>query len=79
VRSGVQLNDIWFYIFDATPTFIAVMAFAIILPYDLPYGGMFKEIGGRRKCQQNDDADDNETVCESEITNVELEDGLKNP
>jgi hypothetical protein len=54
------------YIFDAAPIFVGVMAFAILLPYDLRYGGMFRKPGAAESCgstksETQSPAEDNET------------------
>jgi hypothetical protein len=69
-RSGVQLNEAWLYIFDALPTFIGVLAFAIVLPYDLPHGRMFREGAKRRRrwCRRTDTEDGTQVITEPEIT-----------
>lgn len=79
VRSGVQLDDIWLYVWDSAPTFIGVMAFAIVLPYELPYGGMFKGILRHRRCPRNDYADESRIICEPKVTREEMEDESENP
>jgi hypothetical protein len=50
LRSGEKVDDVWFYVWDATPTFIGIMALAILLPYDLPYGETFRLVFRRRSC-----------------------------
>ena len=57
IRSGIELDDKWLYILDATPTFVGVMAFAIILPFDLPYAAMFKRGNCRRRDMEVGDAE----------------------
>ena len=43
----------WLYIADAAPTFVGVMAFALVLPYELNYIAMFKaRRRGRGRCQR---------------------------
>lgn len=44
------INEIWLYIFDVAPTFIAIMALAIVHPYDISYTAVFckkTQDGGR--------------------------------
>ena len=41
------IDEKWLYIFDVAPTFTAIMALAIIHPYELPYAAMFEKTGGR--------------------------------
>ena len=45
----MKTDEIWLYVFDATPMFIGVMAFALVLPYDLPYGHTFKLMSRRKR------------------------------
>ena len=45
VRYGIELEDKWLYILDATPTWVGVMALAAVSPFELPYAAMF-----RRRC-----------------------------
>jgi hypothetical protein len=49
IRTGVKIDEMWLYIFDTTPMFIGVMAFAIVLPYDIPYARMFKSMSRKAR------------------------------
>lgn len=69
IRSGIELDDKWLYILDATPTFVGVMAFAIILPFDMPYAAMAKKGNCRRRDMEVRDAEahrSNESNYENE-------------
>lgn len=45
IRKAERLNELWLYSGDVALTFIGVMAFAFVLPYELPYSSIFKKEG----------------------------------
>lgn len=49
IRTGIKLNEVWLYAFDACPMMMGLMAFIFVLPYDLPYGRMFKLMSRKRR------------------------------
>ena len=68
VRNGQPLNDLWLYVLDGAPTFVSVMAFAVLFPYDLRYRAVFIRDRApkckRRNAESQSNADSEETVIE---------------
>jgi hypothetical protein len=57
ITPGEELNMLWLYLFDATPTLVGVLAFAYLCPYDLPFAGAFRW-GMKKRCSNHDQEDD---------------------
>ena len=51
IRSGEEISDIWLFIGGAAPTFVGVMAFVLVLPYELSYTAAMKS-GRRGSCRR---------------------------
>jgi RTA1 like protein len=51
VNSNDDINEIWLYIFDAAPTFIAIMTLAIVHPFELPYLDAFRRNPGEARAR----------------------------
>ncbi len=70
-RRAEELNELWFYLGDAAPTLIGVLAFAFVLPYELPYGSIFK--GGLKRgggCGRTNTERQTEVPCDSSTNTV---------
>jgi hypothetical protein len=77
IRSGEKLDDMWIYIWDATPTFIGIMAFAIILPYDLPFGETFGLVFRGGKCPTANNERERKAACERMNGKRKLDDEMQ--
>lgn len=42
-----QISEVYLYVFDALPTLVGAATYTFSLPYELPYGQVFKK---RRGC-----------------------------
>ena len=68
-RKAEELNELWLYLGDATPTFIGVIAFAFVLPYELPYGSIFKG-AFKRGCTRTNTERQREVPRDSNMNSV---------
>jgi len=57
ITPGEKLNMLWLYLFDATPTFIGIVAFGYLFPYDLPFAVAFRW-GTKKHCSNRNQGDD---------------------
>jgi hypothetical protein len=66
IRNAERLNELWLYFGDVAPTFIGVMAFAFVLPYELPYGSIFK----RECCGGTNTGSERQAPCDSSMNSM---------
>ena len=75
-HSAEKLNELWLYLGDAAPTLIGVLAFAFVLPYDLPYRSIFKRGLKRGGCGMTNMEEQGEVPCYPSTNTVK--ENLKN-
>jgi hypothetical protein len=63
----------WLYIADAAPTFVGVMAFALVLPYELKYIAMFKARRRGEECCRRTCTERPEIPKESNVVTHEMD------
>jgi hypothetical protein len=64
ITPGEKLNMLWLYLFDATPTFIGIIAFGYLFPYDLPFAAAFRW-GTKKRCSNRNRNQDDDLASSS--------------
>ena len=71
------MDDIWLYIFDAMPTWIGTISLAVCLPYDMPFGDMFRMVFRNRKgCKTAETEQGRRAACEAVNGKRKLDDEI---
>jgi hypothetical protein len=69
VSTGEQVNEVWFYIFDASCIFVSIFIYAVLFPYYLDYGKLVRD-KERRPCRRSNTMESQRTDQSSDSASL---------